>query len=150
MSRQELIADLHRSQGRLAKQLQVVAGVQDSRPDPEHWSFRSIAAHLAASEKECFLPRVELLSAEERPAFTPYSNSDRDFSQHELAESLRAWTESRSALLQRVAGLPAEIWERQASHPHYGVLDLAALLQLILEHDLEHLDEVRYLRGLLS
>ena len=63
--RDELLDELMASQG-------VVIGMTRIIADDEHrvgaWTLRDIAAHLAASEKECFEPRIRAMAAQTFPS----------------------------------------------------------------------------------
>jgi len=66
------LLDLEASQQQLADALLSVADRQDWRPAPDEWSFREVAAHLEASERECVLARVRAIASGSHPAFDYY------------------------------------------------------------------------------
>src|SRR5437773_6435232 len=72
------------------------------------WSLRDIAAHLAASEREAFEPRIRAIASGENPKFGLYNNDDTDFSGVHLEEALDEWAETRGRLLDFVRGLSDE------------------------------------------
>lgn len=144
-SKEKLIEKLQSTQSETIVMLESAAEYQDWQPDPERWSFRSIAAHLATVENECFLARVKLFSTEEHPHFEHYDNTGWDFSQFELQISLREWTDSRRELLDMVRSMSENNMHRSATHSNRGTQTLFDLLHIMLEHDLEHLQEVQQL-----
>ena len=54
-----LVRELQASRQELSDILAAQAENQDWQPEPEQWSYRYIAAHLATTERECFLERVK-------------------------------------------------------------------------------------------
>lgn len=145
--RQGLIEDLQNTRQQITALLESVAHRQDWQPDPDHWSFRYIAAHLAAVEKECMLPRARRIVTEEQPHFDYYWNTDRDFSRHDLQDSLQEWANARREFLQYVRALPPEKLQRTGTHGTFGEINVVDLLKITLDHDREHLQEVRQLIG---
>ena len=138
----QLIRKLQESQNELTAVLQSVADHQDWQPDPDQWSFRYVAAHLATTEDECFLERLKRFSTEENPHFEHYDNTGRDFSSFGLVDSLRKRAALRQELLDMVRTMPETIWSRTATHSTRGTQTPVELLQVILEHDQEHLGDL--------
>jgi hypothetical protein len=111
------------------------------------WSLRDIAAHLAASEKEAYEPRVRAIAAGERPVMDFYSNDDRDFSGIHLEEALDDWAETRGRLLDYVRGLSDEERARTGTHASYGEVSVDRYLEIALEHDRDHLLGLEHVAG---
>jgi len=88
--------------------LESIADDQDWQADPSEWSFRYIAAHLATVDRDCYLDRVNRISAGENPYFEAYYNTGWDFSQFALSDSLRAWKTTRKKILELVDALPED------------------------------------------
>lgn len=103
------------------------------------WSLRDVAAHLAASEREAFEPRIRAMAADERPVFDLYTNDETDFSGVHLEEALEEWTATRGRLLDFVRGLSAEERARTAVHDKYGEITIDRYLEIALDHDRDHL-----------
>ncbi len=143
MSKVQLIEKLRATHRQFSIILESLADNQDWQPDPERWSFRFIAAHMATVEDECFLERVKRFSADESPHFEHYDNTGRDFGQFELIDSLREWAALRQELLDMVISMPENTWHRSAAHSTRGTQTLLELLHIALEHDQEHLQEVQ-------
>jgi hypothetical protein len=142
---QALVSQLEASQAALTSLLQAVAGQQDWQPDAESWSFRYLAAHLATTEKEAFQERVKRIVGEETPYFAYYLNTGWDFSRDELLDSLQAWATTRREIIDFVLALPPEALQRTGRHQTRGVMTILDVLQLMLEHDQEHLQELSQL-----
>jgi hypothetical protein len=146
MSKVQLIEKLRATHRQFSIILESLADNQDWQPDPERWSFRFIAAHMATVEEECFLERVKRFSTDESPHFEHYDNTGRDFGQFELIDSLREWAALRRELLDMVISMPENTWHRSAAHSTRGTQTLPELLHIALEHDQEHLQEVQQIR----
>src|SRR3982074_1137763 len=103
------------------------------------WTLRDIAAHLAATEKECFEPRIRAMAAGEHPEFEFYSNDDRDFDHIALKSALAEWADSRTRLLEFVRGLSDEERNRVGVHAKFGEVTVDGYLKIALDHDRDHL-----------
>jgi hypothetical protein len=148
--RQQLTSQLEETQAALTTLLQAVAGQQDWQPGPETWSFRYQAAHLATAEREAFRERVFRIAGGERPHFAYYLNSDRDFSQAELLDSLQQWAETRREILDFVRGLSLEALALTGTHETQGTITILDVLQVMVDHDREHLQELTGLVNILK
>jgi hypothetical protein len=139
---EQLIEQLQSTQAKVIALLESVADDQDWQPNPEKWSFRYIAAHLATVEKECLQDRVNRIAAGEYPHFESYFNTGRDFSQHDLADSLQAWAATREEIIAFLRTLPPERWRFTGSHAVFGRITLCDVLQTMLEHDQQHMRQL--------
>lgn len=147
-SRTELIGKLQESQKRLSEMLATVASDQDWQSDPEEWSFRFLAAHLATGEKECLQPRLQQIAAGEQPSFDLYLNSGRDFSQMDLMQSLQDWQATRQEICDFVRDLPEEKLSLTGSHSYYGTLTILSYLRAFYEHDQDHLHDLEQMMAI--
>jgi len=142
--RDELLEELNASQGLVIGMTRIVA-------DDEHrvgaWTLRDIAAHLAATEKECFEPRIRAMAAGEGPRFEWYSNDERDFDGLTLDGVLAEWTETRARLVEFVRGLSPDERQRTGTHATYGQVTVDGYLRVALEHDRDHLSALERLAG---
>ena len=139
----------------LAASQQVVStmiriSAEDTHARVGAWSLRDIAAHLAASERENFEPRIHSIAAGERPAMTFYSNDERDFSGTHLEDALNDWAETRGRLLDYVRGLSDEDRARTGTHERYGEISVDRYLEIALEHDRDHLVGLERVAGELA
>jgi hypothetical protein len=107
-----------------------------------NWSPRDVAAHLAASESECFEPRIRAIAGGARPQFDFYSNDGRDFSAVDLDSALEEWAEARARLTEFVRLLSERELAQVGTHREYGELTVPAYLAVALEHDREHLRDL--------
>jgi len=103
------------------------------------WSLRDVAAHLAASEREAFEPRIRAIAAGERPAFDLYTNDETDFGGVQLEDALEEWAATRGRLLDFVRELSDEERAHTGHHHKYGDITVERYLQIALDHDRDHL-----------
>ena len=137
-----LIESLVASQSSLCRQLYPLAYVQDWRPGEDRWSFRFLAAHLAAAERECFQERIHRIAAGEKPLLEYYSDTGRNFRDCDLRLSLGSWQGTRKALFAFVRGLPGSAWAMTGVHERDGTIGIWEVLLSMQAHDREHLEEL--------
>ena len=109
------------------------------------WTLRDIAAHLAATEQECFEPRIRAMADGDRPVFEYYSNDERDFDGISLHTALREWAATRERLIDFVRGLSEEERSRVGVHKKFGELTVDGYLRIALDHDQDHLKSLEKL-----
>jgi hypothetical protein len=140
-----LLDDLAASQQLVATMLRISA--DDPLARVGAWNLRDIAAHLAASEREAFEPRIRAIAAGERPSFGFYDNDDRDFAGEQLEEALDEWAATRGRIIDLVRALTEEERGRVGVHERYGEVSVDRYLEIALEHDRSHLRDVERLAG---
>lgn len=115
------------------------------------WNLRDIAAHLAATERDCYVPRIRAIAAGESPAFDFFTNDDSDFSGIQLDEALEEWTATRILLVGFVRTLDAgQRTQLVGRHERYGEVTVDRYLEIALEHDRDHLRGLERLAGQLT
>jgi hypothetical protein len=137
--REQLITDLQNAQAHFGTLLLSVAHDQDWQPDPENWSFRYIAAHMAACDKECYQPRIRQIASGVNPQFELYLNTGRDFSPFNLRDSVDQWAATRGEIIEFFRALPDEQLLLTGKHLEYGAITIPDYLRIGLDHDLEHI-----------
>jgi len=140
-----IVDELAASQQLVATMLRIAADDTSARVGA--WNLRDIAAHLAASEREAFEPRIRAIASGERPSFGFYDNSDRDFAGEQLEEALDQWAATRGRILDFVRGLSEEERARVGIHERYGEVSVDRYLEIALDHDRSHLRDVERLAG---
>lgn len=143
--KEQLIADLGSTQEQVSVLLASVAEDQDWQPDPGEWSFRYIAAHLATVDEDCFMDRIVRISAGENPHYAPYFNTGWDFSRFDLKDSLQHWSAARGEIFDLVRALSEEEWLLTGTHDSFGTITVGSVLQVMLNHDREHLEHLKQL-----
>jgi len=144
-TRARLIDELAASQQEVSRLLASATAIQDWQREPAEWSFRYLAAHLAAVERGRNLPRIRAIASGQQPHFHVYTESGADFAHRDMNESLIAWRDARSELLDFVAGLPAAADMLTGIHPAVGEITLLDALDELHEQDLGHARHIRQL-----
>ena len=144
----DLIDALGASQQLIAAMIRIASDEGTARVGA--WNLRDIAAHLAASDREAFEPRIRAIAGGSRPAFGFYNNDETDFSGVQLEDALDEWAETRTRLLDFVRGLSEEQRAHVGVHERYGEISVERYLQVALDHDRGHLRDVERLAGELA
>jgi len=142
-ARQQIIDDLHSMHQQVSALLVSVADDQDWQPDADHWSFRYVAAHMAACDKECLQARIMQIASGENPKFEFYSNTGWDFSHLDLKKSLDDWAVTRQAIIDYFRALPDVKLLLTGQHATFGAITVPDYLRIGVEHDREHLEELQ-------
>jgi hypothetical protein len=140
-----IVEELEASRQLVATMMRIAADDPSARVGA--WSLRDIAGHLAASERECFEPRIHAIASGERPEFDFYANDDRDFGGVQLEDALDEWATTRDRLLEFVRGLNDEERARVGVHERYGEISVDRYLEIALEHDRDHLGGLERVAG---
>ena len=139
----------------VSSQQLVMALLRVSVEDPSArigaWDVRDIAAHLAATERDCYVPRVRAIAAGEHPSFELFTHDGADFSGIHLEDALEEWTATRLMLTGYVRRLDEEQRTRLTGrHDRYGDLTVDRYLEIALKHDRDHLSGLERLAGELT
>jgi len=139
----------------ISSQQLVMAMLRVSVEDPSArigaWDVRDIAAHLAATERDCYVPRVRAIAAGEHPSFELFTHDGADFSGIHLEDALDEWTATRLMLTGYVRTLDEEQRTRLTGrHDRYGDLTVDRYLEIALKHDRDHLSGLERLAGELT
>lgn len=143
--KKELFSDIKAIQAEISDLLLAVADQQDWQPTADAWSFRYTAAHLATVDKDCHLHRVTRIAAGLEPHFDYYLNGGWNFSYLDLKHSLKEWAVIRQVIIDFVDALPEEALSLTGTHVTFGTMTVLDVLKQMLEHDKEHLYELREL-----
>jgi len=133
----------------------VIAMLRISTEDPSArvgaWDLRDLAAHLAASERDCYVPRIRAIAAGENPTFGLFTNDDTDFSGIQLEDALDEWTATRTMLIGYVRTLNEDQRTRiSGHHEQFGRVTVDRYLEIALKHDRDHLSGLERLAGELT
>ena len=144
-----ILDDLVSSQQLVMAMLRV--SVEDPSARIGAWDVRDIAAHLAATERDCYVPRVRAIAAGEHPSFEQFTHDGADFSGIHLEDALDEWTATRLMLIGYVRTLDEEQRTRLTGrHDRYGDLTVDRYLEIALKHDRDHLSGLERLAGELT
>lgn len=114
-----------------------------ARPSPAEWSPREVLLHLIAVEIEVWQPRLAALQASKFPDW-PWVEPSLWHNPEgaTFAGALDVYRRQRGVTVARLDALDDAGWARQGRHATFGVLDVAALMRIALDHDEEHLRQI--------
>jgi len=142
---EEIFERLASSQQLVIAMLRLAA--DDSSARVGAWDLRDIAAHLAATERDCYVPRIRSIAAGENPTFDFFTNDGTDFSGVHLDDALDEWTATRMMLIGYVKTLDGQQRALTGRHERYGEVTVDRYLEIALEHDRDHLRGLENLAG---
>ncbi len=112
------------------------------RPTPQDWSIADVLVHLATLEQR-YLARLQKIVAEERP-FLPFLHPETqpEPDLRPLAEFVTAVHDARQHTLSVLHTCKAGDWQRTAVHETFGDTKFRFMVQLLVDHDTEHLNQI--------
>ena len=112
------------------------------RPTPEDWSIANVLVHLAVLEQR-YLARLQKIVVEERPFLpTLHPETQPQPDPRPVAELVTAVQNTRQQTLTFLHSLKAGDWQRTAVHETLGATKLRFMVQRLVEHDTEHLNQI--------
>jgi uncharacterized damage-inducible protein DinB len=115
-------------------------------PTPDGWSIADVVAHLGYIEP-LYLARLRRIAKHDNP-FEPYLGPDR--SAHDLSrplnELLQQFILRRAETVVFLQGLEQADWARRVTHETMGPGRLRDHVQMLVEHDSDHLQQIVTLR----
>ena len=127
------------------KRLAAAARTAADRPVATgEWGPAEVVRHLIAVEDEVWQTRLAHLAAEDRPHWTwTEPGLAPGFDGAPLDAVLAVFADARAETAAEIRLLDDPGWARTGTHDTYGVLDVAALLRLAIDHDAEHLASLK-------
>lgn len=128
-----------------------ISGVSDPealyRPASDGgWGVVEILPHLRDWE-EIYYERITKLLEEDGPYLPGYDDSlwsiERDYRGQDPKETYESFQSLRARTVELLRSLPASAWERAGEHGYFGEITLQWLANHIVDHDQEHLQQVR-------
>jgi FMN phosphatase YigB (HAD superfamily) len=118
----------------------------EQRPSLGEWSPGEVLCHLRDVDLDVNLVRLRKVINERNP-FLPGQETDpwADERQYCLQDGLQAlsdFTQARLELLRLLENLPPEGWDRRARHAIFGPTHLRELVNIIVGHDILHVQQV--------
>lgn len=110
------------------------------RPAPHEWSIADVLVHLAVMEQR-YLARLQKIVAEQRP-FLPTLHPENQPAPRPLAELVTAVQDARQQTLTFLHSRKAGDWQRTAVHETLGATNFRFMVQRLVEHDTEHLNQL--------
>lgn len=110
------------------------------------WGVIENLAHIRDWEA-IFLERARAIVEQERPHLPAYDDElwaiERDYRSQSPRATFEEFRDTRSRLVAFLEGLPEAAWERVGDHGAYGEITLRWMIEHIVEHDQEHLAQIR-------
>lgn len=115
---------------------------EEHRPiQPGEWSPHQVAWHVRAVETQAYLPRLEVLLAEDRPQLADFDGEawmEQHYAPEEagrrIVDDIHA---ARRAMCTRLEAAPEAVWSRVGEHSFWG----ARTLMWWVERSMAHVDE---------
>lgn len=149
--RSVLLSALESAPGDLRRMAEVADEVAaHERPSPDEWSLAEVLAHFGDVE-ERYLTRLKRVVDEERPHVSYIHPDETVYKPTEPVHELLSRFEGRRAqTMMFLTGLSAGQWQRKAVHETWGDVSLRTLVQALVDHDTNHLQQVAVIRKRLN
>lgn len=113
------------------------------RPTPGEWAPAEIFCHLRDAEREVNLPRLQAILAQENPFLAaqvtdPWAE-ERAYLSQDGPAALTDFLQTRQQIVDLLASLPLQAWQRPARHTIFGPTTLQEMVGFLVEHDRAHL-----------
>lgn len=147
------IAELKRRYSALVIQLDrlrpMMLKADSKNPKSYKWSIREIVGHLIDVDRDIWGPRIERTLSEDVPYF---ENIDQDelvrkhgWNEIPLEDIIAQLMRVRWNLAVFINNLPDASLARTCHHFSAGILSVADILQILVDHDAHHLEQIRLL-----
>lgn len=120
------------------------------RPSPDDWSITEVICHLRDVEHEVHQARFRDLIAADN-VFLPGVTADdwieqRQYQLQDGRSALIEFLEARQQTIVMLAGIEEAVWNRKGQHAFFGPTSLHELLNLVVQHDQAHFNQLVTLR----
>ncbi len=112
------------------------------RPADGQWSIADVVNHLTDVEKR-YRQRLQRVLQEEEP-WLPYMHPDEKAHDHQaaLATLFTRFKEERAQTVALLKEIGPGDWQRHATHETKGNVTLRFLVQYLVDHDIQHLNQI--------
>jgi len=126
-------------------QLKAAAEAAGEPPEGE-WGAPQVLAHMAATE-HIWLERLNQLLREKEPRLRPGGSGKGAEIQEQLMsgtveDNLEAFNATRGEIVSLLMGLSLRDWERAGIHDTNGEMSIADVVETIVDHDAEHVNQL--------
>ncbi len=148
--RWEILAKLQETPKTLTSLLQGVSEeVLRRKPAPEKWSMLEIACHLRDVE-QLFVERYAKMANHDRPALRMMNQDELavalKYNGDDPAAAIREFRALRAETIALLSALASQSWQRIGLHPKRGEFTIAGQVDVHVNHDANHLNQIRSLR----
>jgi hypothetical protein len=119
-------------------------------PGEGDWCLKEIAAHLRDAEELALRQMSAIAEGARRPLPAwdiDLFPAERNYRSADVGDLLSELRELRQETTYLLWGLDDADWHESAEHPYRGLVTIETLARELAQHDLEHLAEVRRLKG---
>lgn len=119
------------------------------RPSPSEWSLTELSCHLRDVEREVHQVRFHSLLASDN-AFIPGATADdwvieRGYARQNGRLALQEFLTAREETIALLETMPGDYWQRQGRHAFFGPTSAHELLNLVVNHDQAHWEQLEKL-----
>ena len=145
--RRNLLRQYLEQVGTFRRKMQGWSKDEEHRPlQPGGWSPHQVAWHVRAVEMQAYLPRLELLLAEDHAQLADFDGEAwmerhyvRDEAGSQILDDIRA---ARRAMVARLQAAPDEVWSRVGEHSFWGARTLMWWVERSMAHVDEHIQQL--------
>jgi uncharacterized damage-inducible protein DinB len=117
------------------------SGLVHQRPDPDNWSIAEILCHLIDIEGR-YRQRLYTVVHENNPKLPAFYPDESQYDeQATLPELLDQFGAARDVTVAFLQELSMKQWQRPAVHANWGATTLRHLVQHLVDHDINHLNQ---------
>jgi len=110
-------------------------------PSPTQWSILQVLAHLLDVE-ERYLIRLHRVVTEDNPFLPTIHPDDTALPTTPLLALLNQFEAARTQTLDFLQALSPGSWQRPALHETQGATKFRYLIQMLVDHDTQHLNQI--------
>ena len=118
-------------------------------PEPDGWTARQVAHHLADSEAMAYT-RLRRLLADDEPVIAGYDEpvwAKRLHYDRPIEASVAVLRAVREASVQLLEAIDEQEWSRMGTHTESGPYSVEGWLRIYASHPHEHAEQIRAARG---
>lgn len=117
------------------------------RPTSDQWSIADVLNHLIDVEVR-YLRRLQGVVQEDRPLLPAILPDETAHDAHARRDELLArFSRARAEMLTFLEGISLGDWQRSAVHETRGEIRFRFLVQHLVDHDTEHLNQIIEIQG---
>jgi len=144
----ELIKSLSQTPDEIATLLREFPGQSLTlKPSADEFSFLENVCHLRDLEVEGYVPRINSILKEAHPRLPDFAGArvalERDYNRQDVVAALNAFTNARRQNVALLRTVDEDALKRTGELQGVGEITLDRLLEMMLEHDQGHLDDLQ-------
>lgn len=121
---------------------------------PEEFSFAEHVCHLRDIEQEGYLVRIGLIQTSDCPSLPDIDGTrlaiERDYNSSDISDAVHRFSLARNESIKLLQESGDEQWSRKGALEGVGEITLQQLVEMMIEHDASHLEEMTSLKRFFS